>query len=122
MTLAPARNARTFSAPSAGSRYRRRVRILVVEDEPAIGAAVAGAIRAEGHAVDVVADGDEAIRWATAYPNDLLVLDVRLPGTDGSTVCRRIRAAGSDISILMLSRHRRTMPGAEYPPQRTIAP
>lgn len=75
----------------------------MVEDEPAIGSAVVGAIRGEGHAVDLVADGDEAIEWATAYPYDLLVLDVRLPGTDGFGVCRRVRAAGSEASILMLT-------------------
>lgn len=79
------------------------VRILVVEDEPSIGTAVAGAIRAEGHAVDLVADGDEAVEWADAYPYDLLVLDVRLPGTDGFDVCRRVRSGGSDASILMLT-------------------
>jgi CheY-like chemotaxis protein len=55
------------------------VRILLVEDEPAVNAAVRSAPVAEGHAVDGTADGAEAFEWAATYSDDLVVLDVGLP-------------------------------------------
>jgi len=79
------------------------LRILIVEDEPAIAAAVAASLAAEGHAVDTVADGAEAITWAETYPYDLVVLDVILPSLDGFEVCRRLRADGFAEPILMLT-------------------
>src|SRR4051812_29579589 len=57
----------------------------------------------EGYAVDVVASGEEALRQADATAYDAIVLDVRLPGIDGVEVCRRIRAAGGQSPVLMLT-------------------
>jgi two-component system OmpR family response regulator len=79
------------------------LRILIVEDEPAIAAAVAASLAAEGHAVDTIADGAEAITWAETYPYDLVVLDVILPSLDGFEGCRRLRAGGFGEPILMLT-------------------
>lgn len=79
------------------------MRILVVEDESAIATAVRSILGSADHAVDVAATGPEAITWSAAYPYDLVVLDVVLPGFDGFEVCRRLRSAGSTMPILMLT-------------------
>ncbi len=79
------------------------LRILVVEDEPAIAAAVRGSLAADGHAVDVVSDGEDALAWTTTYPYELIVLDVVLPGIDGFAVCRALRDRGFRAPILMLT-------------------
>ena len=79
------------------------MRILVVEDEPAIAEAIRARLAADGHAVDVVGDGRAAMEFAAAYPYDQVVLDVVLPGIDGFEVCARLRAGGSDMPILMLT-------------------
>ncbi len=77
-------------------------RILVVDDEPTIAAAVRRALVYEGHHVEVAADGPAALAAARELVPDLVVLDVMLPGLDGIEVCRRLRE-GSDVSILMLT-------------------
>ncbi len=58
---------------------------------------------ADGHAVDVVGDGREALEWAATYPYGLVILDLILPGLDGIEVCRRLRASGGGIPILMFT-------------------
>ena len=79
------------------------VRILLVEDDPAIAAAVATALNHDGQAVDSVADGREALNWAATYTYDLVILDVVLPGLDGFSVCTALRDAGSNMPIMMLT-------------------
>lgn len=79
------------------------MRVLVVEDEPAIAEAVRAIIVGAGHAVDVAATGPDALTWAATYPYDLVVLDVVLPGLDGFGVCARLRAMGLGCPILMLT-------------------
>jgi DNA-binding response OmpR family regulator len=77
-------------------------RILVVEDEPTILAAVVTRLRAEEFHVDTAVDGPSAVAAATASPPDLVVLDVMLPGFDGLEVCRRIQSVHS-VPVLMLT-------------------
>jgi two-component system OmpR family response regulator len=79
------------------------MRILVVEDDPAIAAAIRSILADAGEAVDVAGDGSDALGWAGTYPYDLVILDVVLPGMDGVTVCRTLRERGSKIPILMLT-------------------
>jgi two-component system OmpR family response regulator len=79
------------------------MRILVVEDEVAIANAVKKALTADGHAVDTVGDGHEALEWTGTYGYDLVILDVILPGLDGFAVCAAMRKAGVAASILMLT-------------------
>ncbi len=79
------------------------MRILVVEDEPKVAAFIGLVLRAEQIAVEVAPDGASALRSLNATDYDLLVLDVMLPDVDGFIVCRRIRASGSKMPILMLS-------------------
>ncbi|HXM59135.1 MAG TPA: response regulator transcription factor, partial [Candidatus Dormibacteraeota bacterium] len=78
------------------------LRILVVDDDPAVVATIARVLRAEGHVADVAGDGHTALRLARAAAYDLVVLDVLLPGIDGIGVCRRLREE-SAVPILMLT-------------------
>lgn len=65
--------------------------------------AVERALRSAGHTVEQATAGDKALAAATATPYDAIVLDRGLPGLDGLEVCRRLRAAGSGVPILMLT-------------------
>ena len=78
-------------------------RILVVEDEPAIALALEDDLTLEGHQVEVVADGETAVRAARGQTFDLILLDVMLPKKDGFEVCRELRRAGVRTPILMLT-------------------
>lgn len=62
-----------------------------------------GALAADGHAIDIVGNGQHALEWAETYAFDLVILDVILPGIDGFTACSRLRHAGFAGSILMLT-------------------
>lgn len=79
------------------------MRILVVEDEPAVREAVRASLVGEGHAVDAVADGDEALAFQQTYPYDLAILDVILPGLNGFEILACIRAGHSQVPVLMLT-------------------
>ena len=79
------------------------MRILIVEDERQIATFLERGLKEEGYAVDVVYNGDDALDWATAAEYDGIVLDVMLPGRDGFSVCRELRARGSMTPILMLT-------------------
>ena len=79
------------------------MRILVVEDEPAIAAGIRMALADDGHAVDTVSTGPDAVDWATAAPYGLVILDVILGGMSGLDVCRDLRDRGFSQPILMLT-------------------
>ena len=79
------------------------MRILVVEDEPTAATVLARGLREHAYAVDVAADGDAALHQAAINDYDLVLLDVLLPGVNGLEVCRRLRAAGAAVPILMLT-------------------
>jgi DNA-binding response OmpR family regulator len=78
-------------------------RILIVEDDPAIGIALEDDLRLEGYAVELVRDGDAAITRGRSGEFDLILLDVMLPKKDGFDVCRELRRAGIGTMILMLT-------------------
>ncbi len=65
---------------------------MIVEDEVAIANAVKGALVADGHAVDAVGDGRQALEWSETYVYDLVILDVILPGMDGLATCSALRS------------------------------
>ena len=79
------------------------MRILVVEDDLHMASLVARVLRESGYAVDVVGDGVGAVERLLDKEYDLVVLDILLPGLDGFAVCRRLRADGAAVPILMLS-------------------
>jgi two-component system alkaline phosphatase synthesis response regulator PhoP len=78
-------------------------RILVVEDDPAIGCALEVDLRLEGYGVELVTDGETALTRARADRFDLILLDVMLPKKDGLDVCRELRRTGVDTSIILLT-------------------
>jgi two-component system alkaline phosphatase synthesis response regulator PhoP len=78
-------------------------RILVVEDEPAIAFGLEADLTAEGYAVDVVGDGEAAVRRAREGGFGLILLDVMLPRKDGFEVCRELRRTGFKTPIIMLT-------------------
>jgi two-component system, OmpR family, response regulator MprA len=79
------------------------MRILVVDDEPGVRAALDRALRLERYDVELAADGREALDALAERAADAVVLDVGLPGIDGLEVTRRLRAAGEHVPVLMLT-------------------
>ena len=79
------------------------MRLLVVEDETRMAALLRRGLQEEGYAVDVAADGVQALWQAGEYDYDAIVLDGMLPGLDGFEVCRRIRARGLWAPVLLLT-------------------
>ncbi|GAA2098224.1 response regulator transcription factor [Actinomadura alba] len=77
-------------------------RILVVDDDPTVADVVARYLLRDGHEVECVADGAEALRRALRNPPDLVVLDLMLPGMGGLEVCRRLRES-SPVPVVMLT-------------------
>ncbi|MEU6487599.1 response regulator transcription factor [Streptomyces sp. NPDC046887] len=78
-------------------------RILIVDDEPAVREALQRSLAFEGYGTEVAVDGADALAKIAAYGPDLVVLDIQMPGVDGLTAARRVRAAGSTVPILMLT-------------------
>ena len=77
-------------------------RVLLAEDDSAISDPLARALRREGYDVEVAPDGEQALRLALEGA-DLLILDLGLPTMDGLEVCRRLRATGAAIPVLILT-------------------
>lgn len=77
-------------------------RVLLAEDDEAIAEPLARALRREGYDVEVRGDGQEALDVALQGV-DLVVLDLGLPTLDGLDVCRRLRASGSSVPVLILT-------------------
>ncbi|HXA49425.1 MAG TPA: response regulator transcription factor [Candidatus Acidoferrum sp.] len=77
--------------------------ILVVEDEPSMGELLRQGLEEENHTVTLVRDGMEGIHAAETGNVDAIVLDVMIPGIDGIELARRLRAAGRQTPILMLT-------------------
>lgn len=79
------------------------MRILLVEDEPDAAQMLAKGLRRHSYAVDLAANGEEALYHIGINAYDLVILDVMLPLKDGFTICRELRASGSSVSVLMLT-------------------
>src|SRR4051794_36154344 len=79
------------------------MRILVVDDEPGVRVALERALRLERYDVELAADGRGALDALAERGADAVVLDVAMPGVDGLEVCRRLRAAGERVPVLMLT-------------------
>lgn len=79
------------------------MKVLVVDDEPRLLAALRRGLEAEGFAVDTASEGDEGLWLATENPYDAIVLDIMLPGVNGYEICRRLREAENWTPILMLT-------------------
>jgi two-component system response regulator MprA len=78
-------------------------RILIVEDDPAVRDALERALGFEGYEIETARDGAVALSMLRSHSYDLIVLDVMMPHLNGLETCRRIRAGGDDVPILMLT-------------------
>jgi two-component system response regulator MprA len=79
------------------------MRLLVVDDDPAVREALSLVLDLNGFEVTTASDGRQAIRTLSVEPADAVVLDVLMPGLDGLEVCRRMRATGDRTPVLMLT-------------------
>jgi two-component system response regulator MprA len=79
------------------------MRILIVDDEPAVLTSLQRALKLEGYDVDQAVDGAAALDRLAVAPPDAVVLDVGMPRIDGLEVCRRMRQAGDRTPVLMLT-------------------
>lgn len=79
------------------------MRVMVVEDERRMALHIGRALTEDFFAVDVAHDGERALDLAQASDYDVIVLDIMLPRLDGLSVCRRLREAGRQVPVLMLS-------------------
>lgn len=77
--------------------------LLVADDDRAIRESLERLLSLEGYSVETVADGAQALERLRSNPADLVVLDLMMPGVDGLTVCRVLRAEGDRTPILMLT-------------------
>src|SRR5690349_12086590 len=77
-------------------------RILVVDDDPMVAEVVVKYLERDGHRVDSVGNGAEALRRALSDPPDLVVLDLMLPGMDGLQVCKKLRERWP-VPVIMLT-------------------
>jgi two-component system response regulator VanR len=79
------------------------VRVLIVEDEPLMAAAIRDGLRLEAVAADIASNGDAALEMLSINAYDLAILDRDVPGPSGDEIARRIVASGSGLPILMLT-------------------
>jgi two-component system response regulator MprA len=79
------------------------MKILVVDDERAVRESLRRALELEGYRVELAEDGEEALERLGTAPPDAAILDVLMPGIDGLEVCRRLRADGNALPVLMLT-------------------
>src|SRR6266700_1309473 len=77
--------------------------ILIVDDESRVTSALRRTLAYEGYQVSTAIDGESALALIHIRLPDLVILDLMLPGIDGLEVCRRLRAAGDEVTILMLT-------------------
>ncbi len=79
------------------------MRVLVVDDDPAVRESLRRSLKFNGYDIDLAADGEQALQAVASRRPDAVVLDVMMPRMDGLAACRALRSAGDDIPILMLT-------------------
>jgi two-component system response regulator MprA len=78
--------------------------ILVVDDERAVRESLRRALELEGYETELAEDGESAlVRLSSEPAPDAVILDILMPGVDGLEVCRRVRASGNEVPVLMLT-------------------
>jgi CheY-like chemotaxis protein len=103
VTPTTTRSAPAASAPAPGVVASTRGRLLVVEDEPAARRALRSLLEDEGFTVETAATGEDALPLLRAFQPQALVLDLHLPGIDGTTVAREARARNPSLPVIFMS-------------------
>ena len=80
-------------------------RVLIVDDEPNVRLVFRTALESTGCTLSVAEDGEAALRYLVQVPFDLVLMDLRMPGLDGMQVLRRLREAGNDVPVVMITAH-----------------
>jgi two-component system response regulator BaeR len=91
------------SASAATPSNAAAAHVLIVEDEPKIAAALRDYLQDSGFATTWLDRGDGVEAWLAANTADLIVLDLMLPGVDGLELCRRLRGAGNNVPIVIVT-------------------
>jgi two-component system OmpR family response regulator len=79
------------------------MKILIVEDNDRLRKSLLDYLRDEGFAADAAADGEEGLYKATNWPYDAIVLDVMMPKMDGFELLKKLRTAGHNVPVIMLT-------------------
>jgi DNA-binding response OmpR family regulator len=79
------------------------VRVLVAEDDEALGAVLVRGLREQGYVVDLVPDGETAVLYFRSYQYEVAVIDWRMPKLSGLDLVERLRRSGSSVPVLMLT-------------------
>ena len=79
------------------------MRVLLVEDDPLVGAALQGRLEDEAYAVDWVQDAEAGLASTRTHDYDVVLLDLGLPGVDGAQFLRRLRAEGRDVPVIVVT-------------------
>ncbi|RAJ66898.1 two-component system response regulator MprA [Streptomyces sp. Amel2xB2] len=79
------------------------MKVLIVDDEPAVRDALRRSLSFEGYGTELAEDGPQALEKTASYEPDLILLDVLMPRMDGLTVARRLRESGTRVPIMMLT-------------------
>jgi two-component system, OmpR family, KDP operon response regulator KdpE len=79
------------------------LRVVVADDDSALRRGLCASLRASGYLVEEARDGEQAVRLFRERPCDLVLLDMNMPGVGGLEACRRIRAAGPSVGIIMIT-------------------
>lgn len=85
------------------SKMAQPAEVLVVEDETQVRELISEALRRDGYEVRVAADGSTAAKELAAQLPDLVLLDLGLPGIDGFEILQRLRSAGADVPVIVLT-------------------
>lgn len=83
-------------------------RIMIVEDEPNVRLVFRAALASADHILSTAVDGESALRWLVQEPADLVLLDLQMPGIGGMETLRRMREAGLDTPVVIISAHDRS--------------
>ncbi|KMW59371.1 two component response regulator [Candidatus Rhodobacter oscarellae] len=81
----------------------KKMRITLVEDNVGLAKGIAYRLQDAGHAVDVLHDGDAAAAFLKGCVSDLIILDINLPGTDGLSLLKALRAGGDPRPVILLT-------------------
>jgi two-component system response regulator MprA len=91
------------AAEAASAGHDGQVLVLIVEDDPAVRESLERCLGFEGYDVVSAVDGEAGLAAVSLRRPDAVLLDLQLPRMDGLEVCRRIRASGDDVPVLMLT-------------------
>jgi DNA-binding response OmpR family regulator len=84
------------------------MKILLIEDDDASSALLARSLTSQHHVVDVVTDGEVGWTYASTFDYSLIILDIMLPKLDGISLCKKLRAEGYTVPILLLTSQNQT--------------